>query len=54
MEIVCSTCGVNLISEDDFVRFECPNCGETEIIRCKKCRRVKNHYKCEKCGFVGP
>ncbi|MFB6075955.1 MAG: zinc finger domain-containing protein [Candidatus Aenigmatarchaeota archaeon] len=54
MEVKCSSCGTNLVSEDNFVRFKCPNCGETEIIRCEKCRRMKNKYTCEECGFEGP
>ncbi|RLJ02889.1 MAG: RNA-binding protein, partial [Candidatus Aenigmatarchaeota archaeon] len=24
------------------------------IIRCEKCRKLSNTYKCPKCGFEGP
>lgn len=54
MEMLCNSCGKNLVSSDNFVQFECPNCGETEVIRCKKCRRKQNVYKCKNCGFEGP
>ena len=54
MEMKCTTCGVNVQTEENFVRFKCPNCGEVEIIRCEKCRVRRVPYKCEKCGFVGP
>lgn len=54
MEMECNSCGINLIGSDDFVKFQCPQCGETTIIRCRKCRRKKNTYRCEKCGFEGP
>lgn len=47
----CTTCGKET---NDYVKFKCPNCGETEIIRCKSCRVLGRHYKCEKCEFIGP
>lgn len=54
MEVECTSCGTNLISSDDFVEFSCPKCGETKVVRCRKCRRKKNSYECEECGFEGP
>ncbi len=54
MELKCNSCGMNLIGEDDFVRFGCPKCNEVEIVRCRKCRRKKNTYRCKECGFEGP
>ncbi|MCD6557585.1 MAG: DUF1610 domain-containing protein [Candidatus Aenigmarchaeota archaeon] len=53
-ELKCITCGVNIVSEDNFSKFLCPNCGKVEIIRCEKCRRKSNIYRCPKCGFEGP
>lgn len=50
----CSTCGANLEAAESFVIFPCPNCGETKIARCKKCKKRNNPYKCEECGFEGP
>jgi predicted RNA-binding Zn-ribbon protein involved in translation (DUF1610 family) len=48
---VCSSCGRKTI---DYVEIPCPSCGETRIVRCRKCREIVNKYKCEKCGWVGP
>lgn len=48
---VCSSCG-RLTSE--YTEFKCPSCGETTIVRCKRCRENFARYKCEKCKFEGP
>jgi len=50
----CSICNVDVLARENFVRFMCPNCGETEIIRCYNCKVLSNKYKCDKCNFVGP
>lgn len=50
----CTSCGVSLIGQEDFVKFKCPNCGEVEIIRCRRCKQLSNRYKCTKCEFEGP
>ncbi|MBO8182348.1 MAG: DUF1610 domain-containing protein [Archaeoglobus sp.] len=55
MEIVihkCISCGENLIGSN-YVKFPCPNCDEI-IYRCKRCRKLANHYVCPTCGFEGP
>ncbi|MBU5690141.1 MAG: zinc finger domain-containing protein [Candidatus Aenigmatarchaeota archaeon] len=52
--MVCTSCKVNLLGDTKFVQFKCPNCGEVDIFRCSKCRRLSNIYKCSKCGFEGP
>lgn len=49
----CSSCGQGLI-DAGFSIFQCPNCGEAEIGRCKGCREHSTSYECPKCGFVGP
>ncbi|MGC9310646.1 MAG: zinc finger domain-containing protein [Candidatus Aenigmatarchaeota archaeon] len=49
----CSGCSIGLFGED-FVVFECPNCGKAEIIRCRVCRKNGRPYTCPECGFVGP
>jgi len=54
MELKCSSCGENLVGQKDFVKFKCPDCGEEEIIRCRRCRNLSVSYKCGKCGFDGP
>ncbi|MCS7105743.1 MAG: zinc finger domain-containing protein [Candidatus Aenigmarchaeota archaeon] len=50
----CSTCKVNVLAKENFVKFECPNCGETLIVRCSTCKALSNKYTCSKCGFTGP
>ncbi|MEM0473662.1 MAG: zinc finger domain-containing protein [Candidatus Aenigmatarchaeota archaeon] len=52
--MVCTSCKVNLLGDTKFVQLKCPNCGEVDIFRCSKCRRLSNIYKCSKCGFEGP
>lgn len=54
MKLICSSCGINVVGQDDFVKFNCPSCGEGVIIRCRKCRNLAVPYKCEKCEFEGP
>ncbi|MFN3527701.1 MAG: zinc finger domain-containing protein [Candidatus Altarchaeaceae archaeon] len=49
--MICQTCGRET---NEVTRFPCPNCGETEIIRCKSCRILGRQYTCPKCGFTGP
>ncbi|MCD6226365.1 MAG: DUF1610 domain-containing protein [Candidatus Aenigmarchaeota archaeon] len=50
----CTSCDINLLGDDKFVRFMCPNCGKEEIFRCSRCRIFSNPYVCKKCGFQGP
>ncbi|MCD6403482.1 MAG: DUF1610 domain-containing protein [Candidatus Aenigmarchaeota archaeon] len=54
LELKCISCGVNLLSDEDFIMFKCPNCGKIEIARCSKCKRLSNPYVCPNCGFKGP
>jgi predicted RNA-binding Zn-ribbon protein involved in translation (DUF1610 family) len=54
MELICSSCGTNVVGQEDFVKFKCPSCGEGVVIRCSKCKRASNSYKCSACGFEGP
>jgi len=48
----CISCGTEV--REKFVEFNCPRCGETEVIRCKSCRVLGTAYVCERCGFRGP
>jgi len=50
----CSSCNTHVLAKENFVKFNCPNCGESLIIRCSTCKALGNIYKCEKCGFEGP
>ena len=52
-EKMCTSCGKRIESETDWVEFSCPACGKVTIIRCNKCKRLENKYKCS-CGFEGP
>jgi predicted RNA-binding Zn-ribbon protein involved in translation (DUF1610 family) len=50
----CVSCGVSIVNDIGAVKFPCPNCGKTTIIRCSKCRKIVTKYKCHECGFEGP
>lgn len=39
---------------DDYVKFKCPKCGKSVIVRCMKCRDNVIPYTCGECGFEGP
>ena len=45
---------MNLVGQDEFVIFKCPQCGEDTIIRCGRCKKLSRPYKCPKCSFEGP
>ena len=53
-DVLCTTCGRNLLGSESSARFKCPRCAKTEFVRCKSCRVLKNKYNCKDCGFVGP
>ena len=48
----CSSCNKEVTN--DYVKFKCPKCAKSTIIRCLKCRDNVIKYTCEECGFVGP
>src|SRR5712692_9680162 len=50
----CNWCGRMILPREGAVKFPCPQCGETTIWRCEKCRGFGRPYKCQKCGFSGP
>jgi hypothetical protein len=54
MALRCSTCGISLIGQENFVKFDCPNCAKVEIIRCARCKLNSNVYRCGTCDFEGP
>jgi len=53
-KMLCTSCGADLLGDQNFVQFKCPSCGEEKIFRCSRCKRLSNEYTCKKCGFVGP
>ena len=48
----CTSCGTEVM--DRYTEFKCPNCGKTDIIRCKSCRVLGTKYICDACGWKGP
>ncbi|MFH1421087.1 MAG: zinc finger domain-containing protein [Candidatus Aenigmatarchaeota archaeon] len=54
MVLKCTSCNKTLISEEKFSQFNCPKCGECEIVRCRNCRHQSILYVCPKCKFEGP
>ncbi|MBU5557494.1 MAG: zinc finger domain-containing protein [Candidatus Aenigmatarchaeota archaeon] len=54
MPLRCSTCGISLLGAEGFVKFNCPQCAGTTIIRCRRCKKLSNRYNCPACGFEGP
>ena len=50
----CSSCKRDIEVEKDWVKFKCPKCAEEEIVRCWRCKKIVNTYKCSKCEFEGP
>lgn len=37
-----------------FVKFKCPNCLKSEIVRTAHERAIGAKYECKSCGFKGP
>jgi hypothetical protein len=42
------------MAKDNFVQFDCPDCGKSRIVRCKTCKDLSNKYVCSECQFEGP
>lgn len=53
-DLKCTSCKENVVSQENFTKFNCPMCGKSEIIRCLRCRKTGNIYICPDCGFEGP
>ena len=53
-QLKCGSCKAIVANIVGSVKFQCPKCGKTEIIRCKHCRAIAAKYKCHECGFEGP
>ena len=53
-KIVCSSCKKNVANTEGTTRFDCPNCGKFEIVRCLHCRGLAAKYTCPQCNFEGP
>jgi len=53
-KLFCSSCKKRITNDAGTAKFKCPNCGKSEIVRCKQCRAIVVKYKCPECGFEGP
>ena len=38
--------------DEGFSIFDCPECGDSIIGRCRSCREHSTKYSCEKCGYT--
>ena len=54
MKSTCTTCKKSISNDGNSTKFQCPNCGEYEIIRCSNCRKTVAKYVCPNCKFEGP
>ncbi len=50
----CNSCKNTITNDAGSVKFKCPQCGKTEIIRCSACRKNATKFTCAECGFEGP
>lgn len=53
-KLTCSSCKKDITNDIGSSKFNCPQCGKTEIVRCAQCRKIAAKYTCAECGFVGP
>jgi hypothetical protein len=53
-EVKCTSCKTRITASEGAVKFPCPKCKKTEIVRCKNCREIAAKYSCPECGFEGP
>ncbi|MFW6449589.1 MAG: zinc finger domain-containing protein [Nanoarchaeota archaeon] len=51
---LCSSCKKDITNDIGSTRFNCPSCGNVEVVRCYDCRKLGTRYKCHECGFEGP
>ncbi|MBI5061624.1 MAG: RNA-binding protein [Candidatus Aenigmarchaeota archaeon] len=50
----CTSCGTSVDVDKIWVGFLCPSCEKEKIVRCSRCKKLVNRYKCPGCGFTGP
>ncbi len=53
-DLACISCKRKIMNFIGSVKFVCPNCGKSEIIRCSDCRMNVIKYTCPSCEFEGP
>lgn len=49
-----SNLGNAITNDRGSVKFPCPKCGKSEVIRTKNERQTVAQYTCPQCGFTGP
>jgi len=52
-KLTCNSCNVEL-NEPGWMKFKCPDCGKSDIYRCRHCRSLGARYECSSCEFTGP
>ncbi|NIO23171.1 MAG: DUF1610 domain-containing protein [Candidatus Aenigmarchaeota archaeon] len=50
----CSSCGVRIETQKNWVEFDCPSCWKKKVVRCERCKKLVNTYMCGSCKFIGP
>lgn len=50
----CQTCNTSITNDSGKTEFNCPQCNNETITRCKNCRLNAVKYSCKKCNFGGP
>ena len=50
----CTSCSRPMLPGGLSVKFQCPDCNDTTVCRCSKCRKFSRLYSCSDCGFEGP
>ncbi|MBW2994946.1 DUF1610 domain-containing protein [Candidatus Woesearchaeota archaeon] len=54
MDNVCISCKKTITNTQGSVKFICPSCGKSEIVRCRHCREIAAKYECPNCKYTGP
>lgn len=50
----CISCKRSVVNREGVTKFDCPSCGNYQIVRCGHCRKIVAKYTCPQCNFVGP
>lgn len=51
---VCISCKKEIVNDQGSAHFNCPKCGDYEVVRCNNCRTNATKYRCPSCEFEGP
>jgi len=53
VNLQCNSCKKH-IDVTGGIKFLCPSCEKSEIVRCRHCREIASKYICKNCNFSGP